>query len=61
MNLLNSYYGNFDVEKLNKLVIVFNARHAAKELLDYIINTNNFKYSSNLNIININVLTSLGF
>jgi len=61
LNLLSSYYGNFDVEKLNKLVIGFNARHVAEDLLDYIINTNNFKYSSDLNIININVLTSLGF
>lgn len=56
INLLNSYYGIFDVEKLNKLVIGFDARHVAKELLDYIINTNNFKYSSNLNIINIDTL-----
>ena len=61
LNLLTSYYHDFDVENLNKLVIGYNARHVAKELLDYIINKNNLDYSSDLNIININVLTSLLF
>ena len=51
MNLLDSYYPNFDIKKLNELVIGHNARHVAKELLDYIINKINFKYSKNLNII----------
>lgn len=56
INLLTSYYGNFDIEKLNKLVPGNNARHVAKELLDYIINKNNLKYSKDLHIINIDVL-----
>jgi len=50
-NLLKSYYSNYDIEKLNRTIKGFKARHVAKELLDFVINKDNFKFSNKLFVI----------